>query len=176
VQPPGQPVEWQPGHIVDVPAESEPSDLANDPRYRGGEGRLWPKDISVPENEPGVKIPGNKIVNWGFEHGPMPWPGPDQSDAYVGIVGTDTNGNGRLDPEEVEGVIGLCPPDGSLNSFYVDEQGYVHWENREKGNESNVRPDTHYIYDPSRNILKIYDSNGNLIYIGPPSNWDGHVR
>ncbi|GIV05015.1 MAG: hypothetical protein KatS3mg016_0590 [Fimbriimonadales bacterium] len=106
----------------------------------------------------------------------MPWPGPDQSDAYVGIVGTDTNGNGRLDPEEVEGVIGLCPPDGSLNSFYVDEQGYVHWENREKGNESNVRPDTHYIYDPSRNILKIYDSNGNLIYIGPPSNWDGHVR
>lgn len=179
---PGQPVEWEPGDFVDVPMASEDaSHLADDSRFRGGRNRPWDRDISIPsgdtvKDEPGVKLPGNKIINWGFEHGPFPWPGADRSDAIVGVEGTDRNNNGRLDPDEVEGVVGLCPPDGSVNSFYVDPEGYVHWENRKKGNENNERPDTHYIYDPQRDILKIYDSNGNLVYMGPPRNWGNHVR
>ncbi|GIV09624.1 MAG: hypothetical protein KatS3mg019_1715 [Fimbriimonadales bacterium] len=173
----GRSVPWQPGTITEVPIDNDSSSW-NDPRFQGGDGKPWPRDISVPSspNEPGVQLPDGKIVNWGFEHGPLPFARPDRSDAWVGIIGEDDNRNGRLDPEEVEGVIGLCPPDGSVNNFYIDEQGYVHWENRKKGHEDAQRPDLHYIYDPSRNILKIYDSNGNLIYIGPPENWNGSVR
>ncbi len=169
--------EWTGGHM-DVPVPEDGSIPWNDPRFRGGDGKPWPRDISVPDSpeEPGVKLPGDVIVNWGFEHGPNPWPGPDGSDAWVGIVGHDDNENGRLDPGEVEGVIGLCPPDGSVNNFYVDDQGFVHWENRKKGNEDAERPDLHYIYDPRTNTLKIYDKERGLIYTGPPENWDNHVR
>jgi len=164
----GQPtIIWQPGQVVGVPAD--PSDRPNlGDRVSGG--RIWPRDISLIPDDGAVKV-GDKIIEWGLEQGWFPWGGYDGTDAWVGLVGVDQNGDGRLQPGEVTGVIGLCPPGGADNDFYVDEKGYVHWINYDRRGNIN----RHYIYDPSRNLLKIFDGSGRLIYQGPPQNWRNSI-
>jgi len=135
--------------------------------------RIWPRGISLFPDEFGVDLGNGKLVEWGLEQGRFPYGGYDGSDAWVGLVGTDQNGDGKLQPEEVEGVIGRCPVGGVDNNFYVDEDGTVHWLNYDdpKGPEKVNLP---YIYDPRRDILKRYkgsQGDGTLIYIGPPRDW-----
>jgi hypothetical protein len=156
-------ITWQPGQEVRVP--SDPSDRPNlGDRVKGG--KIWPRDISLLPDDGAVKV-DDKIIEWGLEQGWSPNPGYDGTDAWVGLVGVDQNGDGRLQPGEVTGVIGRCPPGGADNDFYVDEKGYVHWINYDARGNINM----HYIYDPSRDLLKIFDGSGRLIYVGPPQNW-----
>jgi len=156
---------WQPGQEVRVPLGPSDRPRLGD-RVEGGRGSIWPRDISLIPEDGAVKV-GDKTIEWGLEQGYSPYPGYDGTDAWVGLVGVDQNGDGRLQPGEVTGVIGRCPPEGADNDFYVDKKGYVHWINYdERGNITR-----HYIYDPSRDLLKIFDGSGRQIYIGPPQNW-----
>lgn len=156
---------WERGQVLSPPTHGDRPRLGD--RLPGG--ILWPRDISTIPDDGAVRLPGNKLIEWGLEQGWYPSGGFDQSDAWVGIVGIDHNGDGQLQPSEIIGVIGRCEPGvGADNDFYVDERGYVHWINYDRdGNK--VR---HYIYDPTRNILKIFDDSGNLIYQGPPWWWN----
>ncbi len=111
------------------------------------------------------------IIEYGIEHGWWPDPRFDASDSLIGLVGIDFNDDGRLQQHEIIGVIGRCGVFMGDNDFYIDEKGYIHWEN--------YSGDTvvyHYIYDPNRNILTIYDKDGNRIYEGPPTNWHDKLK
>lgn len=80
----------------------------------------------------------------------------------------DSNRDCRIDPGEVTGVIGRCEPGFGDNNFYVDKDGLVHYENYNP--DGSIRK--HYIYDPNRDILKIYvPGRRDHIYMGPPTQW-----
>jgi len=157
---------WQPGQQVSVP--SSPNDRPNlGERVRGSDTGIWPRDISLTD-DPYLDIGNGKLLGWGIEQGWSPNPGYDGSDAWVGIVGEDRNGDGKLQPGEVTGVIGRCGEGAADNNYYVDENGYVHWENYNP--DGSLR--RHYIYDPNRDILKIYEpGKKEHIYMGPPQRW-----
>ncbi|BCW94668.1 MAG: hypothetical protein KatS3mg018_0150 [Fimbriimonadales bacterium] len=166
----GRTVSWQPRNDVSVPTDSSDRPRLGD-RVRGGNNRIWPRDISLLPDDGAVDLGGGRLIEWGLEQGWFPYGGYDGTDAWVGLVGIDQNGDGRLQPGEVTGVIGRCGPNGADNDFYVDGQGYVHWINYDENGKINH----HYIYDPSRDILKIYDSKGNLIYMDPPTGWKDKI-
>ena len=81
----------------------------------------------------------------------------ETDDRFVLFVGTDSNSNGRLDDDEIETPIGECPTLGGLNFGYLDDRGYVHWENT----DPQTGAKRHFIYDPRTGGLKVYlDPNG----------------
>lgn len=164
----GGTVRWERGQQISVPSFGDRPRLGE--RISGGQSRLWPKDISLIPEEGAVSLGGGIIIEWGLEQGSFPFPGYDSSDAWVGLIGTDQNGDGRLQPGEVTGVIGRCNPNQADNDYYVDEKGFIHWKNY-----GNNELKFHYIYDSSRDLLKIFDESGNLIYIGKPSGWRDDV-
>jgi len=112
---------------------------------------------------------------------------------YLLTIGTDRNNDGLLQINEIEHWIGYCPYPYGVNSGWIqrekDGRWYVHWTSyndyiRTDGNPSTrdyepIRdlgePMIHFIYDPYRNILKVYtdDGNGNkrLAYQGSPENY-----
>lgn len=97
----------------------------------------------------------------------------NHEDSIIFVIGHDTNGNGKLDVGEQTHIIGECVFPGGRNQGWIKKEGdgvwYAHWVN--------VHPITgekfHYIYNTQTGILKIYNEDGVLVYIGPPEGWDG---
>ncbi len=94
----------------------------------------------------------------------------------------DDNGNGMLDSGEFY-IIGECIYNPGLNDWYI-EDGIIHhvnWFDTDRdGILDPTETITHYIYDPSRNKLKVYrdvDGRGgptpaDLLYCGNPIGYD----
>ncbi|CUU34323.1 MAG: hypothetical protein N2045_09200 [Fimbriimonadales bacterium] len=157
---------WERGRQEAVPTSGTDSPRLGE-RIRGSDTGIWPRDISLTD-DPCLDIGGGKLVGWGLEQGGFPYGGYDGTDAWVGLIGEDRNRDGKLQPDEVTGVIGRCGEGGADNDFYVDEDGYVHWINYDK----NGKILRHYIYDPNRDLLKIYEPNKpEPVYQGPPRQW-----
>lgn len=157
---------WQRGQQMSVPTSPSDRPTLRRDRVIGQGNGIWPRDISLTD-DPWLGV-GDKSIGWGLEQGGFPYGGFDRSDAWVGLVGEDSNRDGRIDPGEVTGVIGRCEPAFGDNNFYVDKDGIVHYENYNP--DGSIRK--HYIYDPNRDILKIYvPGKREHIYMGPPTRW-----
>jgi len=94
----------------------------------------------------------------------------ETDDRFVLVVGEDRNGNGELDDNEIEAPIGECPTEGGINYGFIDENGYIHWINR----DPRTGFTRHFIYNPQNGGLKVYidpdgDGKGGHKVYPPPS-------
>lgn len=161
------PRKYDPRWVVEVPRETpfppKPGDITGDGRNDWDcDGDTWIAPL------------GDVYVDsWIADNGPT---GASGGDSLVTVIGHDTNGNGKLEANEVTAIIRECREVPGMNSVYIEEIDgvyYVHHINWDDQN-GNQRIDPgenvwHYIYNTSTGILKIYDKNGDLVYMGPPS-------
>lgn len=95
----GQTVSWGPWQEVAVPTDPSDRPRPGD-RVRGGGSGIWPRDISLLPGDGAVSLGGGKLIEWGLEQGWFPYGRYDGTDAWVGLVGNDQNGDGRLQPNQ----------------------------------------------------------------------------
>ena len=109
-------------------------------------------------------------------------PGADRSDLLLTVIGHDTNGNGKLDANEITAIIGECREVPGKNYQYIEQINgvfYIHHINWKDVNGNGIPDDGdnfwHYIYNTSTGVLKIYDRNGNLVYMGTPDGQNNQI-
>lgn len=164
------PVKWDPNWAVETPGTvPKPGDITGDGRNDWDcNGDTWIAPL------------GDVFVDkWVADNGA---PGADDDDSLVTVIGHDTNGNGKLDANEVTAIIGECQEIPGMNRTYIEEINgvfYVHhvnWDDNNRNGEIDPGEDVwHYIYNTSTGILKIYDKDGTLVYMGPPDGSNNQV-
>lgn len=112
---------------------------------------------------------GTKVDFWGWNRGGV---GMDASDSFVIVIGHDDNGNGEIDPEEIDDWIGMCVWDNGENQTYENEVDgrYIHHVSVDPANGRKV----HFIYDKVTGKLKVYTSWGWTWGPGDPDDFDWH--
>jgi hypothetical protein len=157
------PLKWPPGATCPpIPPYSPPK-----PKDINGDGILdwdYPMDQQLGN--------GNKLVDlWGIDIAPAGSVIVNNGypDCFVVVIGTDTNGNGKLEGDEITAVIGACTFAAGRNYGWVDKDtNVVHWVNLEFHKDSNgnltnrVKQKRHYVYNPNTGKLKVYfDPDGD---------------
>lgn len=161
------PIKWDPRWTVEVPRVTpfppKPGDITGDGRNDWDcNGDTWIAPL------------GDVYVDtWIADNGAA---GASNDDSLVTVIGHDTNGNGKLDANEVTAIIGECREVPGMNNVYIEKLDgvyYVHhinWDDENRNERIDPGEDVwHYIYNTSTGVLKIYDKNGDLVYMGPPS-------
>ena len=94
----------------------------------------------------------------------------DASDSFVIVIGHDDNGNGEIDPEEIDDWIGMCVWDNGENQTYENKVDgrYIHHVSVDPANGRKV----HFIYDKVTGKLKVYTSWGWTWGPGDPDDFD----
>jgi len=157
---------WRVPTISDVP---KPGDITGDGRNDWDcDGDTWISPL------------GDVFVDtWVSDNGED---GADASDSLLTVIGHDLNGNGRLEANEVTAIIGECREVPGVNMLYIEELNgvfYIHHINWNDTNNNHILDPGedvwHYIYNTSTGILKIYDKNGVLVYMGSPDGNNNQV-
>lgn len=104
------------------------------------------------------------------------------------MIGIDSNGDGKLNPNETRHRIGQCPWAWGMNEGWIERSGgnwYVHWLSYDDRNRNGHRDIgegmVHFIYKIDENKLKVYRSpcptqSGILEYQSSPENYPGWLR
>jgi len=114
-------------------------------------------------------------------------PTSDTTADYVLVIGQDTNGNGRLEANEIWYPIGECPWPHGVNSGYIGTDGKIYWEsfNDANGNKNwdPGEPQKTFIYIPQTGeLVVIFDPDGpggqppREVYRGNPNDYYWHHR
>jgi hypothetical protein len=190
----------QPGEILIIdlgghPCPPRPNTLPLVSDINGDKVDDWdyPGDIKLPGTNYVIGVFGIKKGIWNSRTRTF----RNQGSYYYVAIGIDHNGNGLLDRSEIQHQIGQCPYSCGVNSGWIQKvegRWYVHWTSYDDWRRIDADPNIdgyqpqrdpgerlqHFIYDPYRNILKVYfdDGYGNKsrIHRGVPEDYRGWMR
>mgnify|MGYP000300736701 FL=1 len=178
------------------PCPPHPNTLPLVPDINGDGVNDWdyPGDVKIPGTNYVIGVFGIKKGIWN----PNTRTFRNLGSYYYVAIGVDDNNNGLLDRSEIRHQIGQCPYPYGVNMGWIekayDGRWYVHWTSYNDRVRIDADPNRpgyqpkrdygeplrHFIYDPYRNILKVYlnDGYGNIVteYQGSPAGYPYWLR